>query len=431
MSASASSASRAIAPDPALWPSRHGADLVKARRTARPLRMLIRGVDPEPTPDEWHSLGTSLTRGDPIADRLALSMRGGGMQAGMARFEQALEHGIASVPDAPPELRDFFAAVEARPAWVDEARLAAGARACHVAGRLGMRVLRDAALMAGYQASAINRTLVLTGALAKGAQRRVAETTKWWLDVTAEGGTARQGAGFKSTMRVRLIHAMVRQRVRRMPEWDAAELGEPVNQADMLATYLSFSVIYLFGQRVMGVKLSRQEAEDAMHLWRYIGWLMGVEEGLLVDDEMSGRVRLFHVLLSQAPADDSSKQLGRALMDEPLTRHYPRWQKLTGRMERARHLSIVRLFVGREGMHDLGLPTATLPWYPVLTVPWVGLWHRLVRLAPGGRGWLARRGRHMQDTYLAILFGAASPELAQVGHPAAHGAAGTHVRPLS
>ncbi|MGC4115248.1 MAG: hypothetical protein QM765_11705 [Myxococcales bacterium] len=118
-------------------------------------------------------------------------------------------------------------------------------------------------------------------------------------------------------------------------------------------------------------------------------------------------------------------------MDEPLTRHYPRWQKLTGRFERARHLSIVRLFVGREGMQDLGLPTGTLPWYPALSVPWVGLWHRAVRLVPGGRGWLARRGRHMQDTYLQILFGAAAPELAQVGHPAAHGAAGTHVRPLS
>lgn len=157
-----------LGPLPGL-PSRHGADVGKARRVARHLRWLIRGVDPEPTSTQWHEQAQTLVRGDEPADRLVAWMRAFGVQAGMPLFERALSLGIDAVPDAPTELRDFFAAIEATPAWVDDELLLQGAAACHISSLTGMRVLRDAALMAGYQASAINRTLVLTGSLEKGA----------------------------------------------------------------------------------------------------------------------------------------------------------------------------------------------------------------------------------------------------------------------
>lgn len=404
------------------WPSRLGADLDKGRRLARPLKWLLPGVNPEPTAADWQQMGWALTVGDPLADDLARWMRQAGMHDARVLFEQALEHGLHALPQAPEPLRRFFAAVEHLPAWVDDARLDEGARLCHLSGRIGMRVLRDAALMAGYQASAINRTLVLTGALAKGAQRRVAETTKWWLDVTTPGALRPGGVGYKSTLRVRLMHALVRQRVQALPEWDAAELGVPVNQSDMLATYLGFSVIFLFGQRVMGVRLSRQEGETVMHLWRAIGWLMGVDESLLVHSETEGRIRLYQQLVGQAPADATSRELGRALMNEPLTRHYRRLPALAGRIERAKHLSLCSLFIGREGRRDLGLPEYAWPWYPLLLAPTLFLWHRAWRLLPGGRVRLMKWGRRRQAGYLGVLFGAEAPDLARLAaQPSAPG----------
>lgn len=356
-------------------------------------------------------------RGDPAADRLVDWMQRVGMQVGMPQFERALAVGIEAMAAPPQELREFFDTVEATPAWVDSDLLLQGAEACHISGLSGMRVLRNAALMAGYQASAINRTLVLTGALAKGAQRRLAETTKWWIDVTREGGLGRFEAGFQTTIRVRVIHAMLRKRVQKMPEWDEHALGIPINQGDMQATYLGFSVIFLLGQRVMGVKITPGEAHAVMHLWRYIGWLMGVDEDLLCESEMQGRVALYQNLLAQAPADESSRALGRALMDEPLRRHYPFLPRLSGHIEKAKQLSICRLFLDREGMRDLGLPTHVLPWYPMLSVPLQAAYHRLHRAFPGGRQRLIRQGHQAQLAYLKVMFGHSAHDITEIPAP--------------
>lgn len=396
---------------PRAIPRRHGADMREGRRMAGPVKLLIRGVDPEPTPQQWQAIGEGLWAGDPVADRLLAWMNQIGMRTARPLFERALERGIDTVPEAPAALREFFAAVDAIPAWVDPELLKEGARACGISGLTGLRVLRDMALMGGYQASAINRTLILTGALQGGVQRRLAETTKWWIDCTGPGGMDRFGDGFKSTLRVRFIHAIIRQHVQGLPEWDSAEFGLPVNQTDMYVTYLGFSVMFLFGQRLMGVPLTRYEGRAVMHLWRYIGWLMGVQERWLYDEEMQGRVALYQNLLSQAPPDESSKQLGRSLRDEPLQRHYQRWPWLQGRYERARHLSICRMFLGRKGMQALGLPTLVLPWYPLISVPLIATWHALHRLLPGGRERLIRRGRDAQVGYLATLFGTAKPDI--------------------
>src|SRR5690606_34616941 len=146
-----------------------------------------------------------------------------------------------------------------------------------------------------------------------------------------------------------------------------ARLGLPVNQVDMQATYLGFSVVHLLALKGTGVVVTPGDAHAMMHLWRYIGWVMGVEDELLYETEREGRIGLYHNLLSQAPPEESSVALGRALVDERLSRHYPRssaWWR--GHFNKARHLSVVRWFVGLEGMRNLGLPPA-LPWYPVLT----------------------------------------------------------------
>jgi len=392
-------------------PHRHGADLATTRRIASRLRLMIRG-NPEPTPVQWARLGAALWRGDPLADDVAHWLQQVGMGVGRPMLERAIEHGLDAVPDAPQALRCFLQAVEQTPDWVDEAQLARGARFIQSTGQHGMLVLRDAGLMAGYQASAINKTLVMTGSLQRGAQRRLAETSSWWMDCTTDGGMGRHSAGFKTTLRVRAMHALVRQNLLRRPDWDSAAHGLPINQVDMQATYLGFSAVHLIALRITGVVVSRADGLAMMHLWRYIGWLMGVEEDLLSETEMQGRTSLYQNVISQAPPDESSAALGRALMNEPLDRHYPWGGALRGRFNRARHLSMLRLFVGREGMQHLGLPPA-LPWHPVLTTLPRLLWTGLHHLLPGGQARMVREGRANQLRYMPIVFGKHPPVVAQ------------------
>lgn len=396
-------------------PLRHGANRGDAERIAAPLLRLVRDRErARPDAQQWQRLGTALNRGDPLADDLAEWLQGAERQAHWELFEQALSHGVASLAEPPPPLQRFFEAVEQPPAWLDRARLARGVTASALSGKTGMRVLRDLGLMAGYRASAINRTLVMTGALERGAAKRVAETTKWWMDCTTQGALEHGAAAFRTTLQVRLIHALVRRQLRQREDWDTTRWGLPINQLDMQATYLAFSVLFLLGQRGLGTLISRQEAEDVMHLWRYIGWLMGVEEELLYETEEEGRIALYQNLISQATADETSRQLGRALMDEPLDRHYAYLPRLRGQWEKHVHLSIVRWFVGKRGLRDLGLPTGTLPWYPLVFAPANALWCSLNRATPGGRARLSRRGRRAQQTQLETLFGASDQEIRSV-----------------
>lgn len=387
----------------AVPPTRHGADLPTTRAMASRLKLAIAGPC-EPDEVSWNKLGAALWRGDPLADEVALWLHQEGMAVARPQLERAIEGG-GCPGDAPVALRRLMEAVQAAPAWLDRSLMAQGARFLQSTGLHGMRVLRDAGLMAGYQASAINQTLLMTGSLKKGAQRRVAETTSWWLDCTKDGGMDRSGAGFKATVRVRVMHALVRQSVSQRPQWNAAAWGLPINQVDMQATYLAFSVVQLLALKTTGCLVTSEDARAVMHLWRYIGWLMGVEEGLLCDDELKGRVLLYHNVISQAPPDESSAALGQALMDEPLARHYPWAPKLLGPYNKARHLSQVSWFVGPQGMKHLGLP-ATLPWYPVLTAGPRFIITGLTRLVAGGVDGSAAWGRRRQERYWRQELGA-------------------------
>ncbi|WP_097460618.1 oxygenase MpaB family protein [Mangrovitalea sediminis] len=399
-------------------PLRHGANRTEAASIARPLAWLIGDRNlAEPDKEQWQHLGQTLLQGDPLADDVVNWLHATGFSTGRHLFEQALNRGINSLANPPPALQALFARVDKSPEWLDRERLQRGLDASARSGKTGMRVLRDLGLMAGYQASAINQTLVKTGALEKGASRRIAETTKWWMDCMTPGGLDRNGEGFKTTLRVRVIHAQIRRQLLNRQDWDCARWGLPVNQLDMQATYLAFSVLFILGQRLMGTLVSSREAEDIMHLWRYIGWLMGVDSTLLSASLKDGYIALYQNLLSQATADETSQQLGRALMDEPLGRHYPHFGWLLARWDKQVHLSMVRWFVGRRGMKALGLPVWTLPWYPLMFAPANAVWCLLQRALPGGRQRLSRWGRQAQKRQQDILFGQEHRDITQVaGH---------------
>ena len=377
-------------------PRRHGADLPASRRRAAPVLWGL--CDPaaaEPSPEQWARLGSALRQGDPLADAAVAWMDAVGPAQGWPAFEQGVRAGSASLPADTP-MRRLLAAAEVVPAWADRAAMARAVGVTARAGAAGSYALRDLGLMAGYRASAINQTLIRTGALEGSAARRLSRTTAWWLACTEPGGMERGAPGYVATLRVRLIHAFIRRTVSRDPAWDAAALGAPVNQLDMQATYFAFSVLFLLGQRGLGVPVRAAEAADVMALWRYIAYLMGTDPALLVETEAEGRVALYQNLLSQPLADGSSAQLGAALAQEPYARTYPWGAPLRRWWNYHLHLSVVRLFVGADGMRELGLPAWVLPWYPLLRGPPRFLMHLLGRLLPGGQGWLDRRGRRAQ-----------------------------------
>lgn len=388
-------------PEPGI-PTRHGRQIERARRIGKRFSRVL-GFG-EPNADEWRYLGQALVRGDEPMDRLVAWMMTGSIGEGRALFEKALERGIETIPDAPAPLREFFARYDRAPDWVDTSVLEHGARVGRACGNIGAYVLRDGALMGGYQAPGFNRVLVMTGALNKGPAKRLAETSEWWLACTEPGALSRFGDGFKITMRVRLIHALVRRHVAATADWDVAEDGIPLNQLDMAATQLAFGPAFLIGARAMGMILTRTDGRAIMHLIRYAGYIMGIEEGLLPETEKEGCKLLYHMLLSVVgQPDEDGRTLATALADEPLGRSYRRFQSLRRRFERERNLSVNVFFLGVPGMRNLGLPRRYIPWYPLLSMPYHAARSVAARIAPEH---FARTGRIAQRKWVRTLTGA-------------------------
>jgi len=390
-------------PEPGI-PARHGRHIERARRIGKRFSRVL-GKNIEPDAAEWTRLGQSLMRGDEPMDRLVAWMSTAGIGQGRALFERVLEHGIEAVPDAPGPLKAFFARYDCAPDWVDVRLLERGAQLARMCGNIGAYVLRDGALMGGYQAPGFNKVLVMTGALNKGPAKRLAETSEWWLACTEANALSRFGDGFKITMRVRLIHGLVRRHVATTADWDVAEDGIPLNQLDMAATQLAFGPAFLIGARAMGMIFTRADGGAIMHLIRYAGYLMGIEEDLLPETEKEGSRMLYQMLLSVVgEPDKDGRTLATALADEPLGRQYRLFQGLRRRIERERNLSVNVFFLGLPGMRNLGLPRRYVPWFPLMAMPYYAARSIVTRFAPNR---FAASGRRAQREWLRTLTGAA------------------------
>lgn len=372
----------------------------------------------KPNSEQWRILGERLTVGDEPMDRLVEWMSAAGMDQARPLFERALADGIASVPEAPAPLREFFTAIETPPDWVDRDKLRRGQRALRRGGADGMYIARDVSLLGGYQFSGFNKTLLRTGALEKGSNKRFAETMQWAMDVISEDGLEPLGAGYRSTIRVRLIHSFVRKHVAAMPDWRGDEWGVPINQTDMAATLVGALVAPAVGTIGMGVVLSPSEFDAVAHLTRYVGWLIGVEDQWLPRDFRDSVRVLHHTLSALAAPDETSKQLAVPMVDDPLAWEYNRFANLRRRVARAQHLSITSGFLGRRAVRSLGLPNYSLPWYPVLRMP-VNLARSASALSsPAGMRRADLRGRREHDKLLRTMIG--SGATATIGESAAH-----------
>ncbi|XID75071.1 oxygenase MpaB family protein [Alkanindiges sp. WGS2144] len=375
------------------------AKLFKQRQASaillKPLARLT-GKEIIPSQARHQELIDGLWQGDPLMDQVVEWLCEKDSKQRKAMFEQALQQGIDHLTDAPPVLVELFALIDQQPDWLDINQLDVARQFMQSVGLNANYILKDMALMGGYLLSGFNQALVLTGALDKNASQRLAETSKWWMDCTEKNGLARFNTGFKSTIHVRMIHALVRRNLQRKQDWRSEQWGLPICQIDMAATNLAFCSLFLLGLRAIGIFPAPHEASAVMHFWKYLGWLMGVDERWLVDSELDGHILLYHTMLTQSPPDWTSKALGYALSQEPLTKQYDSWQAVKRYWDYHKRLSISQYFLGRKKMQQLGVEKRILPWYPLLLIPANLLTYHPQRHLPLLQKLQQQRGRQAQ-----------------------------------
>lgn len=335
--------------------------------------------------------------GDPLADSLA---------ADGIRFAKPLQQVIISDNvDHNHINHPSFSALTAQfsqhPDWFDPKLAQIGAVAYRRYPLMLIWLLRNVALMAGYSIPALSLPLIQTGALMHDALPRLMRTYAYILAVSEhpqlntsahsdrkpiEQVLAIGSEGWRQSIQVRQIHTLVRQNLLKgkgnaakgviseadqhhNPDgsWNTAYWGIPINQTDMIATHLQFSLLIMRGLRLLGARISQEEAEGILHLWNLASYWMGVDLQRLPKDEAACWEWLYTYLSIQQLDFKMGQPLAKALHDLP--RQLMGEDNRRGRFVEMVNASVTRTLVGDDIGDGLELPKSKIRFGVLSSVP--------------------------------------------------------------
>jgi hypothetical protein len=362
--------------------------------------------------DRVDRLGPFLTRIDEPADRVVEAIERLPRGEGWRLFEQGLRGGSRAIPTAPAAMRHLLDEVADVPAWVDWQTCDRGGEMLMRVGVLGGAVLGSHSLVLGYASPAGNKPLVLSGRLKEQALTRLNETARFVQAVCRPGGMRPFADGWQITVKVRLIHAQVRRMILKSGKWDEAAWGAPVNQHDMAGTTLLFSIAIMQGLRKLGVRIGSEEGERYIHLWRWVGRVIGVDAALLPVSEPDA-VRLADLIeATMGVPDQDSRDLTKALFDAAwIGAVTPKQRRDAGR----RHLfgtTLCRELVGSERADQLGVPRNSVRYAMPMVRRLVGGVERFTRAVPFAERSAIAAGSHYWDRVVEIGLQGATYEFA-------------------
>lgn len=351
--------------------------------------------------EQFVPLMEALHRGDPLADAAIAAMDSLPIGEKMALIDGVIEGETQALAEAPAALLRLIEAAEVVPGWVDWNRVERGASVLMRTGILGGITLGAKSLVEGYCAPAGNKPLAMSGRLRDKAAMRLNETARFVEAVGTPEGMRSGQAGFAITLKVRLMHAGVRALIAKSGRWRPELWAVPINQHDMVATIHLFSTTFLEGVESLGMELSPLDREDFLHLWRYVGFVIGVDEHLLPRAMREAKVQWAIISNTQGPPDEDSRQLVMALLEDPLQRATTKEEQALARKHVAFAKALCRAMIGDERADALGLPKDR--WS--LLVPLVsGAVRSLDKLRRLGfvEPWLERQGRRYWEHTVAL-----------------------------
>ncbi len=307
------------------------------------------------------------TVGDPEADALAEELAALGQGASARFIQAAMDEDYERLRDAPQSLLDFFENCAKPPAWVDYAAFTPGVRMFHRNSRLVLGGMVGGTLVEGFCTN-IAKSFFITGRLRDQGVRRLRQNNRHMVEIFIPGGLGRGGDGWKLSVRIRLIHAIVRRLLRQSDDWDEAAWGTPISAAHVAYALTAFSARLLKHLKNLGAKFDATERAGFMAVWRYTGYLMGVPESILYTDEEDA-LRLFDVGgLCEPPIQMESIALSNSLINAA---------PLIAGVEEPRARRKLAHYVYRVSRALIGTPLANdlrYPRYPTFGVLW---WFRM------------------------------------------------------
>ena len=305
--------------------------------------------------------------GDPEADGLLEELAPLG-QGELGRLIQVGMDGDAgALGEVPAVLREFFESCASPPEWLDLPGHTPGIRMFHRNSQLVLGAMVGGTLVEGF-ATNIAKSFFITGKVRDQGIRRLRQNNRHMVEIFLPGGMGREGDGWKLSVRIRLVHAMVRRLLNGSDDWDHEAWGTPVSAAHTGFAITAFSARSLKHLKSLGARFNDEERASFMQVWRYSGHLMGIPETILFRDEADA-LETFKVGLACEPdAELESVSLANALINaSPLIAGVT---EPAARRTLAHYVfRISRALIGREIADQLMFPR-----YPTFGVLW---WFRM------------------------------------------------------
>jgi ER-bound oxygenase mpaB/B'/Rubber oxygenase, catalytic domain len=245
------------------------------------------------------------------------------------------------------ELKAYVRAGIALPDWADKERIERAEKLFMDYGMLSCTLLFCSSLPECYVIPDLAAVLHVAGQLEAHTEYRIRATAAMIFPVMMIGGLTRsEGGGLPQVLKVRLIHAMIRNLILRgnpteasradqVPAleqggitnmhralfshgWNIARDGVPCSQDELAYTLLTFGYVFLRSMRKLGLGLPKEDELAYLHAWNVMGHVLGMETTLMAETMEEGEA-LFARLQARGRADvavitDARPALGQALM---------------------------------------------------------------------------------------------------------------------
>ena len=270
-----------------------------------------------------------------------------------------------ALKDAPPAVHAFIEELETIPDWVDFDGFVGGIRTFHRDSSACLAAMLGGVLVEGFTTT-IAKSFFITGRLRDQGVRRLRQNNRHMIEILLPGGLETRGDGWRLSVRIRLVHAKVRQLFDYSDEWDTPAWGVPISAAHVGFALTAFSARMLQHMKSLGAAYDDDERDSFMAVWRYSGHLMGVPETILYDD-YADALELFRIggLCEPEPGMES------IVMASSLVNSAPVVAGITVPAERrklARYIfTVSRAMIGGSVADKLQYPSGrtagVLPWF--------------------------------------------------------------------
>ncbi|MFF0496542.1 oxygenase MpaB family protein [Nocardia aobensis] len=215
------------------------------------------------------------------------------------QFELALEHGIAAVPEAIPEIVAFFETVDPVPPEIDLDKVEIGVAALR---RIDPVTMTAAGWVTGFLLAAIlpntAQALVETKRTIKDPGHRAVETGAYVMTTLRPGGYTRFAEGAKTATRLRIMHSAIRLRLEKKGGWDETALGAPASIADTLGGAFPHSLWLRLCAERLGYEFSAEEREGIAHFTALAAYRHGIPVDMIPFTEAEQRLTTYVALRS-------------------------------------------------------------------------------------------------------------------------------------